>query len=216
MLDIVLVALIIGGTISVVLLPKKRKCYGLYILILAFQFLDVGRAKFVFYMLPIIFTVLAIVCTYFLTKKPRIWLYLIVPVILTGFLWYYFKVFVGVINPRLPVLISTITLVLSMLLTVKLSKAVWRIVINSSLAAVIVVSMALCPLHAFTYAEGKELLSKELDETVSSAHTKIVLSKAPGIYMDCIDYLYVFEVIDSESLTTYVFDPLTGKWAELD
>lgn len=84
--------------------------------------------------------------------------------------------------------------------------------------AVILFTMVLYPTPTYTYSEGKNLLSKELGKTVSQTtygRRKALPSRLDNIYIDCIDYVYIFEVIDNGNITTYAVDPLSGAWDEV-
>lgn len=131
------------------------------------MFCNVGRGNLFLYMLPVASMIIAIVCTYLITKESYIWLYIIAPSIVGAFLWYLYQNYSGVINPRWLVFISTVTLILSMLLTVRLRKVVWRLFFFIFMIAVILFTMVLHPTPTYTYSEGKNLLSKELGKTVS-------------------------------------------------
>ncbi len=201
----------------------KRHDYSIYYLCLGFLCISPGRANYYVYLLPVFFMIFTVIWTYILSKKPYIWIYLIIPSIQLGFLWSHYNHYVGVINPRWFLFITTFTLILSMLLTTKTEKTIWRIIINCTLVAVITASMVLFPTPTYTYTEGKEILARELGKAVTqpakwnkvSGHqyNKIFPFKRQWeIYTDYYDHWYVFEVLDNKSITIYILNPMTGKW----
>ena len=204
-----LALLIIGLTLSCI---DNLKRYSNYFYCLGYLCLNLSG---IFYMLPVLFMIFTVIWTYILTKKSCVWIYLIIPSIHLGFLWSHYNHYVGVINPRWFIFNSTFTLILSMLLTTKTGKTVWKIIINCALVAVITASMVLFPTPTYTYTEGKEILARELGKTVTqptewnkvSGHqyNKIFPFKRPWeIYTDYYDHWYVFEVRDNRSITIYI------------
>jgi len=217
-LQILISVLFIGGIISFFVLPKKQKGYSIYLLVLGFSFYNVGRGNLVFYILPITSMIIAVVCSYITTKELFNWLYIIAPAIVGAYLWYSYQNYSGVINPRWLVLISTFTLIISMLLTVRLRKVVWKIVIYFSMIAVILVTIVLYPTPTYTYSEGRNILSTELGKTVSqtaNGRRRALPILVDNIFLDCIDYVYIFEVIDNGNITIYAVHPLSGAWDEV-
>lgn len=216
-LQILIGVLFIGGIISIYVLPRKQNSYSYYLLILGFLLFNVGRGNSLAYIFPVTFMIIAIVCNYLTSKELFNWLYIIVPTIIGAFLWYSYQNYSGVINPRWLLFISTFTLIISMLLTVRSKKVVWKLIIYFSMIAIVVVTIVLYPTPTYTYSEGRNILSKELGKPVSQTNNgrRALPTRLDNIYLDCIDYVYIFEVIDKGNIIIFAVDPLSGAWDEV-
>lgn len=215
-LFLILLALLLVSVLSSVFLPVNFKKYSSYPLIFAFLILHLqylNRTNFITYILPVAYVGLLIVATFIITKKSYIWIYSIIPAAILVILWYYYRYYAGVINPQWPLVISTLALVFSMLLT-NVKKIAWKIAFNCILLVTVIATMIAC-LPTYTCNEARDLLSEGLGKIVS--HTtyerRSILRSVPALSL-CVDYLYVFEVVENDSVTTYGFNPETGEWSE--
>lgn len=127
-----------------------------------------------------------------------------------GFMWYHYTSYIGVINPPWPLLMVAVALTGAMFVTDMVSLS-WKIIINCSLAAVIVLPMVLA-LPNYTLSEARDAIAQDLGQTVSHAshQTLKIIPVMPNISL-FVDHDYVFEVIEGSKLTTYSFNPVTGE-----
>ena len=214
----ILLALTFAG-----LLMVKNRGYWILLISLYFIGLGAGKENFILYSFSLLFMVFDVLWTYILTKNHTTWFYFSIPLINVVFLWFHYSRYVGVVNPRWFIFISTPATIAAIVITAREGKKVWKIAVNLALVAVVAISMLLFPKPTYTYDEGMKVLAESTgggaigrpsrwNEVARRHCNRTFPFKVPWeVYLDYYDSWYVYEVREEEEIAIYTLDPMTGE-----
>jgi hypothetical protein len=137
------------------------------------------------------------------------------PLMLTSY-WLNQHFYAGVIS-RWPTVIVTLTWTLAACVAAKVKKKHLRLAI-CALALSIIAFTTFTSLPKYTYAEAKEIIAQEINITAADLGPGLGrmpilrhLDSRPSFFVDS---SYFFDDLSAEKSTSYIFDPVSGRWGK--